>query len=201
MKVLRACVAYNSFHACRLTLVKSHAPKKCWQLNPELRSERRTKEAWSNFTLAQALLTQKGNKLTITSLVLDTGEANYMFNDKHFFSLISPCSTKISTGCNKSSLKAEAIRTAKIIDRQGKTWNLHNSLYVTALTTNLLSLTHLATSETRIKKEEGHYEFYLDKEIMPSFICSITNSVLETKIQLPKNQCYHTKHCSQPWHY
>ncbi|MBW0558167.1 hypothetical protein O181_097882 [Austropuccinia psidii MF-1] len=147
-------------------LVKSHAPKKCLQLHPELRSERRKKEARSNFTLARALLAQKGNKLTTTSLVLDTGEVNHMFSDKRFFSSISPCSTKISTGCNKSSLKAEAIRTAKIINRQGKTWNLHNSLYVPALTTNLLSLTHLATSKTRIKKE-GHYEFYLDKEIMP----------------------------------
>ncbi|MBW0549612.1 hypothetical protein O181_089327 [Austropuccinia psidii MF-1] len=54
--------------------------------------------------------------------------------------------------CNSSSLKAEAIGTAKIIDRKGKTWNLHNSLYVPALTTNLLCLTHLRSSETRIKK-------------------------------------------------
>ncbi|MBW0472260.1 hypothetical protein O181_011975 [Austropuccinia psidii MF-1] len=33
-------------------LVKSHGPKKCWQLHPELRSGRRTKEAQSNFTLS-----------------------------------------------------------------------------------------------------------------------------------------------------
>ncbi|MBW0502682.1 hypothetical protein O181_042397 [Austropuccinia psidii MF-1] len=117
-----------------------------------------------------------------------------MFNEKCFFSSISACSTKISTRCNSSLLKAEAIRTAKIINRQGKTWNLHNSLYVPALTSNLLSLTHLASSETRI------YKVYLYREIKPSFICSITHSVLETKIRLLKDLCYHTKHCSQPWH-
>ncbi|MBW0485135.1 hypothetical protein O181_024850 [Austropuccinia psidii MF-1] len=81
-----------------------------------------------------------------------------MFNNKRFFSLIQPCSTKVSNGCKRSSLKAEAIGTARIIDRQGKTWNLHNSLYVPALTTNLLSLTHLATSETRIKNSKGYHE-------------------------------------------
>ncbi|MBW0530488.1 hypothetical protein O181_070203 [Austropuccinia psidii MF-1] len=133
-------------------LVKSHGTKKCWQLHPELMSQRRKKEAQSSFTLAQALLTQKGNKPTTASLVLDTGASNHMFNNKGFFPSISPCSTKISTGCNSSSLKAEAIGITKIIDRQGKTWNLHNSLYVPALTTNLLSLTHLASSETTIKK-------------------------------------------------
>ncbi|MBW0590350.1 hypothetical protein O181_130065 [Austropuccinia psidii MF-1] len=126
-------------------LVKSHRTKTFWQLHPELRSQRRKKEAQSNFTLAQALLTQKGNKPTTTSLVLDTGALNHMFNNKLFFSSILP-------GCNNSSLKAEAIGTAKIIDRQGKTWDLHNSLYIPALTTNLLSLTHPASSETTIKK-------------------------------------------------
>ncbi|MBW0558335.1 hypothetical protein O181_098050, partial [Austropuccinia psidii MF-1] len=181
-------------------LVKSHGPKKCWQLHLELRQERRTREACSNFTLSRALLTLKENKLTTTSLVLDTGASNHMFNDKHFFSSIKSCSTKISTGCNRSSLKAEAVGTARITDRQGKTWILRNSLYVPALTTNLLSLTNLAASETRIKKEKGHHEVYLDQETKPGFICSITNSVLETKIRLPTNQCYHTKHNNQPWH-
>ncbi|MBW0537778.1 hypothetical protein O181_077493, partial [Austropuccinia psidii MF-1] len=181
-------------------LVKSHGPEKCWQLHPELRQERRTREARSNFTVARALLTLKENKLTTTSLVLDTGASNHMFNDKRFFSSIKSCSTKISTGCNSSSLKAEAIGTVKITDRKGKTWILRNSLYVPALTTNLLSLTNLAASETRIKKEKGHHEVYLDQESKPAFICSITNSVLETKIRLPTNQCYHTKLNDQPWH-
>ncbi|MBW0468061.1 hypothetical protein O181_007776 [Austropuccinia psidii MF-1] len=117
-----------------------------------IKPERRTREACSNFTFAQALLTQKENKLTTTSLVLDTGASNHMFKDKCFFSSIKPCSTKILTGCSSLSLKEEAIGTTRITDRQGKTWNLRNSLYIPALTKNLLSLTNLATSETRIKK-------------------------------------------------
>ncbi|MBW0466575.1 hypothetical protein O181_006290 [Austropuccinia psidii MF-1] len=133
-------------------LVKSHGTKICWQLHQELRSERMKEKAQSNFTLARALLTQKGNKPTTASLVLDTGALNHMFKDKRFFSSISPCYRKILPGWNSSSLKAEAIRTAKIINWRGKTWNLHNSLYIPALTTNLLSLTHLASSETTIKK-------------------------------------------------
>ncbi|MBW0490279.1 hypothetical protein O181_029994 [Austropuccinia psidii MF-1] len=128
-------------------LVKSHGPKKFLQLHPELRTEPRTKEAQSNFTVAQALLTLKENKLTTTSLVLDTGASNHMFNDKQFFTSISPCSTKISNGCDNSLLKAEATGTENIQDRQGKIQKLPNSLYVPALTTNLLSLTNLATLE------------------------------------------------------
>ncbi|MBW0534683.1 hypothetical protein O181_074398 [Austropuccinia psidii MF-1] len=111
------------------------------------------------------------------------------------------CKQKSTGGrsSDNSSLKAEATATAKIINRQGKTQNLPNSLYVLALTINLLSQTNLATSETRIKKEKDYHEVYLDKKIVPSFIFSTLNSVLKTKIQLLTNQCYHTKHFSQLW--
>ncbi|MBW0463683.1 hypothetical protein O181_003398 [Austropuccinia psidii MF-1] len=61
-------------------LVTTHGPEKYWQLNPELKPERKQKqkEQRTNFTIAQALFTYKPkNVAQPLTLVLDTGTSNH----------------------------------------------------------------------------------------------------------------------------
>ncbi|MBW0534876.1 hypothetical protein O181_074591, partial [Austropuccinia psidii MF-1] len=100
----------------------------------------------------EALSSKSSKAVALNRKTFPSKTVHYCANGKHN-PLVKSHGTKKCWKLHtelSSSLKAEAIGTAKIINRQGKTWNLHNSLYVPALTINLLSPTHLASSETRI---------------------------------------------------
>ncbi|MBW0552004.1 hypothetical protein O181_091719 [Austropuccinia psidii MF-1] len=139
----------------------------------------------------------------LTTIVLDTGASNHMFNNKSFFEKLYPNQQiKVATGCDKSTLKSQGKGLAKIIDRLGNLWLLPNSLYVPDLTTNLLALSNKAKNETRIKKTTSHFEIYLDNNNKPSFICPNTSNVLEAQVKLSNDCCLNTqaKKNGHLWH-
>ncbi|MBW0482597.1 hypothetical protein O181_022312 [Austropuccinia psidii MF-1] len=101
-------------------LVTTHSPEKCWQLQPELKPERKhkNKEQKTNFTIARALFTHNSRQINQTfTIVLDTGASNHMFNNKFFFeNLHQDHQTNVAKGCDKSVLTSKGRRLAKIYD-------------------------------------------------------------------------------------
>ncbi|MBW0560829.1 hypothetical protein O181_100544 [Austropuccinia psidii MF-1] len=139
----------------------------------------------------------------LTTIVLDTGASNYMFNNKSFFEKLYPNQQiKVATGCGKSTLKSQGKGLEKIIDRLGNLWLLQNSLYVPDLTDNLIVLSSIAKNKTRIKKTTSHFEVYPDNNNKPSFICPVTSNILETQVKLSSECCLNTqaKEDGDLWH-
>ncbi|MBW0489907.1 hypothetical protein O181_029622 [Austropuccinia psidii MF-1] len=187
-------------------LVTTHGPEKCWQLHPELKPEKRKKgkEQKTNFTIARALFTNENmGSNQLTTIVLNTGASNHMFNNKLFFKKLYPNQQiKVATGCENSTLKSQVKGLAKIIDCLGNLCLLPNSLYTPDLTTNLPALSNIAKNEMRIKKTTSHFEVYLHNNNKPSFVFPNTINVLKTQENLSNNCCLNTqvKKDGDLWH-
>ncbi|MBW0511148.1 hypothetical protein O181_050863 [Austropuccinia psidii MF-1] len=191
----------KTIHYCkdgRHNPLDSHPAERCWQLHPELRPEKYNKEARVNLTISWALMTRvhtwcrKDNELTV---VLDTGVANHMFNDRCFFANLKYVTNMpIPTGCDKSTLFA----TEKVLNKNGAMWTLNDCLYVPALTRNLILLSQLA-EEIKLKRIGKTSEVYLNKETEPAFVCNVTSGILETRIAMSREEkCLNTLKLN--WH-
>ncbi|MBW0582486.1 hypothetical protein O181_122201 [Austropuccinia psidii MF-1] len=107
-----------------------------------------------------------------------------MFNKKCFFSTFNAINnSKILMGFDSSSLAAIRREMARLVDCNGVTWMLNNSLYVPKLNTNLVALSQLA-SQITIQSKNGYSNIFLNNEAKSSFFCPMASRVVETKIKL-----------------
>ncbi|MBW0472263.1 hypothetical protein O181_011978 [Austropuccinia psidii MF-1] len=175
----------------------SHSADRCWQLHPHLQPERQQREPKSNLMIARALMTTTKHTNTCT-IVLDTGASNHLFNDIRFFTdLRHGVNMAISMGCDKSTLKASGEGTARLMDKNGKTWSLKNCLYIPDLTTNLVALSQLEKQIT-IKNEENSSKIFLNNANMPAFTCTTSSGILDTWVMLPRIKSLYTT--NEDWH-
>ncbi|MBW0574801.1 hypothetical protein O181_114516, partial [Austropuccinia psidii MF-1] len=108
----------------------------------------------------------------------------------------------MATGCDKSTLTSQGRGLEKIYERIGNLWLLPNSLYVPDLTTNLLALSIIAKTKTRIKTTPSRFEIYLGNNFKPLFVFPISSNILETQIGIHNSHCLNTqvKDTGDLWH-
>ncbi|MBW0483208.1 hypothetical protein O181_022923 [Austropuccinia psidii MF-1] len=173
----------NGKHNSRCT---NHSKEECYTENPHLRPAHRdkrrrpfpSKNASAQVSTAQALIRGRESSSKTQDLIIDCGATHHMFKNKNLFLSLSEINPmKVSTGDSSSTLSAIGLGTVKLICNK-KPLILENSLFVTGLNCNLVSLLQLIDEKLVISHCQSH--FTLESK------GSIFNNLMKVKYLIPQ---------------
>ncbi|MBW0535071.1 hypothetical protein O181_074786 [Austropuccinia psidii MF-1] len=170
----------------------NHSKEECYTENHHLRPDRRdkrrrpfpSKNASAHVSTAQSLITGRESSSKTQDLIIDCGGTHHMFNNKNMFLFLLKINPiNVSTGASSSTLSAIGLGTVKLICKE-KPVILKNSLFVTGLNCNLVSLLQLFNKKLVISHCKTHFTLESKSSVMVKD--SIFNNLMKVKYLIPQ---------------